>query len=417
MVEIVLVSYLIGSIPFGYLIARSRGIDIIQHGSGNIGATNVGRVLGRRVGFTVFALDFAKGALPVAWAAAISRHDGGPLVAGLAAFLGHCFPVWLRFRGGKGVATGAGVVFVFMPGPALAGLAAWLVCAVSFRYVSLASVVAALTLCLVQAAMAPGLHHARTLFGVLAALLVLVRHRSNVVRLVQRRENQLEEAPVMLQLHRSLHVLALGLWFGASVFFTFVVGLSLFNTFETIGAEVPRPAWLPLSATFSKVDAHINGPREQGARVAGAAVAPMFDWYFALQGACGLVALATALPWSRAAGVHRWRLWLLGMALVLVLAGWPVEKHVSQLRRPRNHATEEYLQAAPRDAEVSLAQMQAARSAFARWHGYSLVLNLVCVACVTAAMALAGNLPAPVTAPPPSGNGRADVDPKAVSHA
>src|SRR4029077_2795025 len=118
-------SYLLGAIPFGYLIARWRGVDIFKQGSGNIGATNVGRLLGRRFGILVFLLDFAKGALPVAAGFAIAAPDASafaawprdtlPVLAGLAAFLGHLFPIYLRFRGGKGVATGAGVVAVLAP--------------------------------------------------------------------------------------------------------------------------------------------------------------------------------------------------------------------------------------------------------------------------------------------------------------
>src|SRR5947209_7857227 len=118
-------SYLVGAIPFGYLIGRARGVDIFEHGSGNIGATNVGRVLGRRFGILVFLLDFAKGALPVLMAARLCGltelevpAQSLEVTAGLAAFLGHLFPVYLRFRGGKGVATGAGVVAMLLPVPA-----------------------------------------------------------------------------------------------------------------------------------------------------------------------------------------------------------------------------------------------------------------------------------------------------------
>src|SRR6266852_4551303 len=121
-----LAAYFIGAIPFGYLIARSRGVDIFRQGSGNIGATNVGRVLGPAFGIVVFVLDFAKGAVPVAVAAwTAGRLDSGlprdslEVTAGLAAFLGHLFPVYLRFRGGKGVATGAGVMMVLVPIPAV----------------------------------------------------------------------------------------------------------------------------------------------------------------------------------------------------------------------------------------------------------------------------------------------------------
>src|SRR5438046_7183154 len=110
----VLFSYLIGAVPFGYAVARWRGVDILRRGSGNIGATNVGRVLGRRFGLLVFLLDFAKGAVPVATATLLAaRQDpSAPIypeiygvAAGLAALLGHMFSPYLGFRGGKGVAT------------------------------------------------------------------------------------------------------------------------------------------------------------------------------------------------------------------------------------------------------------------------------------------------------------------------
>src|SRR5947209_20335094 len=96
-----LAGYLIGSIPFGYLVARARGVDIFAQGSGNIGATNVGRVLGWRYGALVFALDFTKGALPVAAALLLDPAGWATIATGLAAFLGHLFPVYLGFRGGK----------------------------------------------------------------------------------------------------------------------------------------------------------------------------------------------------------------------------------------------------------------------------------------------------------------------------
>src|SRR5262249_4008423 len=107
-------AYLIGSVPFGYLVAKWRGIDIFRYGSGNIGATHVGRVLGKSYGLLVFLLDFLKGAIPVAAARALTPADIDlpsqtlPVTAGIAAFLGHLLPIYLRFRGGKGVATGAG---------------------------------------------------------------------------------------------------------------------------------------------------------------------------------------------------------------------------------------------------------------------------------------------------------------------
>src|SRR5882724_3005914 len=157
-----LAGYLIGSIPFGYLVARARGVDIFKEGSGNIGATNVGRILGRPFGVLVFVLDFAKGAIPVLaamrvgayWPNASAQLPDGTLevVTGLAAFLGHLYPVYIGLRGGKGVATGTGVVAVLAPGPTLAALGVWIVLAVALRYVSLASILAVLALVTAQLA-------------------------------------------------------------------------------------------------------------------------------------------------------------------------------------------------------------------------------------------------------------------------
>src|SRR5918993_1639447 len=147
-------AYLIGAIPFGWLVARSRGVDLFHAGSGNIGATNVGRVLGHRFGLLVFALDFAKGAVPVALAGllpadaqlALGSPDALRVGIALCAFLGHLFPVYLRFRGGKGAATGAGTVFVLVPGPATLAILTFAAVVASTRTVSLGSIVAAVVL-------------------------------------------------------------------------------------------------------------------------------------------------------------------------------------------------------------------------------------------------------------------------------
>src|SRR6516162_6075353 len=146
----IVAAYFAGSVPFGYLIARRYGIDIRSIGSGNIGATNVGRQLGRKLGIVVFILDFAKGAVPVAVARLLDLNDWLPVAAGLAAFLGHIFPVWLGFRGGKGVATGAGVVAVLLPVPTLFALLAWATVLAATRFMSLASLTAAAVLCLAR---------------------------------------------------------------------------------------------------------------------------------------------------------------------------------------------------------------------------------------------------------------------------
>src|SRR5205823_5729878 len=209
-----LVAYLVGAIPFGYLVARRRGVDLFAHGSGNIGATNVGRILGRRFGILVFVLDFLKGALPTLAATLLDRGlrpdlpaDTLPVTAGVSAFLGHLFPIFLRFRGGKGVATGAGVVAVLLPLPTLAALTTWLVVVSTTRYVSLASLCAAAMLCGLRLGLAPGPlepeHRILTLFCLWATTLVFVRHGANVRRLLAGSENRLKESPAMNSLTRT----------------------------------------------------------------------------------------------------------------------------------------------------------------------------------------------------------------------
>ena len=151
---LLLAAYLIGAIPFGYLIGRMLGVDLFEEGSGNIGATNTGRVLGWKLGILVFVLDFLKGVVPVAAivplarlldpeaATALGSPEALRVGAAALAFLGHLFPIYLGFRGGKGVATGAGTIFVLVPGPAALAVLGWIVVLVSSRIVSLASLVA-----------------------------------------------------------------------------------------------------------------------------------------------------------------------------------------------------------------------------------------------------------------------------------
>ncbi|RMG32977.1 MAG: glycerol-3-phosphate 1-O-acyltransferase [Planctomycetota bacterium] len=186
-------AYLIGSIPFGWLIARAvAGVDVRRAGSGNIGATNVARVLGKTWGAVVLLLDAAKGALPVALLPRVfdPACPHLPVLCGTAAIVGHMFPIWLCFRGGKGVATALGVVAVLAP---LACALAAVAFAVTFgltRIVSLSSLVAAGAFCAVQLALlAPNWlsteRMAETLFSVGVPLLIAFRHRSNIVRLLQ----------------------------------------------------------------------------------------------------------------------------------------------------------------------------------------------------------------------------------------
>ncbi|HEV3118872.1 MAG TPA: glycerol-3-phosphate 1-O-acyltransferase PlsY [Gemmataceae bacterium] len=399
-VLVVVASYLVGAIPFGYLVARARGVDILHQGSGNIGATNVGRVLGKRFGIVVFFLDFLKGAVPAAaalWLAA--PVDTGParewwgVAAGLAAFGGHIFPVYLNFRGGKGVATGAGVVAVLLPGPACVAVLVWLAFLCAFRYVSLASIAAVLALCamhlLTSAAPFAGAERILTLFCFLAALLVILRHRTNLVRLLRGSENQVKGSTAMTQLGKIIHVLALGLWFGGAAFFTLVAAPAIF--FDGYGALAKsaegRPAWFP--STFDT---------DMANQLAGFAVAPIFPRFFLLQGICGLLAIVPALAWARAEPalrVHRVRFILLALALVAVLCGWPLAQKVTHLRALR-YAADSALAAA-------------AKADFATWHGYSLTLSLVTLALVTVAMALAAYMPGCSVVKPAAADSSANV--------
>ena len=186
---VVIAAYLIGSIPFGYLIVRGKiGADIRQTGSGGTGATNVSRRVGKVAGVVTLVLDALKGAAAVLIARALSGDDWLIAAAAIAVLVGHIFPVWLGFRGGKGVATGAGVFIVIAPVALL--LAGVLFLAIVFltRYVSLGSMVAAATIPLfvwAQSGSQPLL-----IAAVLGALLIVFAHRGNIGRLVHGTESQ-----------------------------------------------------------------------------------------------------------------------------------------------------------------------------------------------------------------------------------
>jgi glycerol-3-phosphate acyltransferase PlsY len=185
----VLAAYLVGAVPFGWLMARLlRGVDLRQVGSGNIGATNAMRVLGKPLGIVAFLLDFAKGWAPVVL---LGQADPGLEVAcGAAAVCGHVWPVYLRFKGGKAVATSFGAITGIDPLVSLGAGLVWLVLLVTFRYVSLASVgmglaFPALALWRSRGGGHPWVFPAAT--GALA-LLILARHRSNISRILAGQE-------------------------------------------------------------------------------------------------------------------------------------------------------------------------------------------------------------------------------------
>ena len=193
-------AYLIGAVPFGYLVGRIVGkIDIRQHGSGNIGATNVGRVLGSKWGMLVFVLDLLKGLVPVAL---LSQALIGPesstllhwqVAAGIATILGHMFPCWLGFRGGKGVATALGVVAYLAPWPTVAAVVIFGLSFVIWRIVSLASMLASIGFALCQFVLLWPARFSQEnwsllAFSVLVPALIVGRHRSNIMRIMRGEE-------------------------------------------------------------------------------------------------------------------------------------------------------------------------------------------------------------------------------------
>jgi glycerol-3-phosphate acyltransferase PlsY len=186
---LVVLAYLLGSISFGLLLTRVYGGgDLRRSGSGNIGATNVVRTLGKTAGILTLLGDGAKGLLAVCLAQAWGQAPALPAVAALAAVLGHIFPLYHGFRGGKGVATALGVLLPTMPLPLLGGVLVWLVVVVIWRYVSAGSMLAALVVPLLAALWS--YPTSLVLAAGLVALLVLYKHRDNLHRLRQGRESK-----------------------------------------------------------------------------------------------------------------------------------------------------------------------------------------------------------------------------------
>jgi acyl phosphate:glycerol-3-phosphate acyltransferase len=191
-----LIAYLIGSLPFGLLIARFvAGVDIRKSGSGNIGATNVARVLGKKLGIAALLLDCLKGALPTLLLPLLLGDSEIhrlhlAVLSGTSAILGHMFPCWLRFRGGKGVATALGVALALAPLSTGVAFLAFAVCFALTRIVSLSSVLAATAFCGVELyRLLPSPFGEETwslaAFSTAVPLLIIVRHRSNLVRLLR----------------------------------------------------------------------------------------------------------------------------------------------------------------------------------------------------------------------------------------
>jgi len=179
---LVVAAFVAGSIPFGVIVAKRRGVDIRAHGSGNIGATNVGRVLGARAGIAVLLLDAAKGALPVALALRVGAGEWTQVATGAAAILGHCFSPLLGGRGGKGVATAFGVFVVLAPLASAVAVVVFAIVARATRVPALGSLagVAAIAVVLVHAG-----DVSRAVLAVATAVLLVYTHRSNLARLTK----------------------------------------------------------------------------------------------------------------------------------------------------------------------------------------------------------------------------------------
>ena len=186
-----LIAYLLGSVPnglvFGKLLWKT---DLREYGSHNIGATNAWRTLGKGAGILIFALDFLKGAVSVLLGGALIHAPLALVLGGLFAIIGHSCSLFLRFHGGKGVATGLGVIAMLMPLPSLIVFLVWLAIVVVTKYVSLGSCVAALLVPILSLAL--GFPREYTAFGALAAAFVIVRHHANIVRLLNGTEPKIK---------------------------------------------------------------------------------------------------------------------------------------------------------------------------------------------------------------------------------
>ncbi|MBI1853003.1 MAG: glycerol-3-phosphate 1-O-acyltransferase PlsY [Planctomycetes bacterium] len=195
-------AYLIGSVSFALLAGKLQGVDVRSHGSGNLGATNAGRVLGRSTGIAIFVLDSLKGFAPAFWFPHVAAARGGTMLSptslgllfGGCAIVGHVFPFYLGFKGGKGVATGAGVFLALAPVATAAALVVWAISILIWRMMSLASILAAIALPVAAAFFVPRADATAVCSAAVAiAVLVVVRHRSNIRRIVAGTEKRIGE--------------------------------------------------------------------------------------------------------------------------------------------------------------------------------------------------------------------------------
>ncbi|MEO2083751.1 MAG: glycerol-3-phosphate 1-O-acyltransferase PlsY [Desulfurobacteriaceae bacterium] len=182
-------SFLLGSIPFGYVVGRLQGVDVRKHGSGNIGATNVSRVLGKKWGAFVLILDSLKGAIPVLTCKLLGFPEELQIFSGLSAVLGHCFSPFLKFRGGKGVATGLGAFLIISPQVTLVSLVVFLIVFFLTRYVSLSSITAALSYP-VAFKLIERPSDLSSLLVLVTAGIIVAKHHANIIRLLRGEEKK-----------------------------------------------------------------------------------------------------------------------------------------------------------------------------------------------------------------------------------
>ena len=189
-----IVGYLLGAISFAVIVARSKGVDILKYGSGNPGATNVTRALGSKFGNIVFACDALKGFVAAGWPLLWMGEAGLQLgIIGLiASIIGHSFSVFLKFKGGKGVATTMGGLVAIMPIVLLIGVAAWAAIYFTIRMVAIASILFAVSLP-ISAYWLYGSGDPRLTLGVVLGVLIVLRHRSNISRMLQGTENSFKK--------------------------------------------------------------------------------------------------------------------------------------------------------------------------------------------------------------------------------
>jgi len=189
-----IVGYLLGAISFAVIVARSQGVDILKYGSGNPGATNVTRALGSKFGNIVFACDALKGFIAAGWPL-LCMGDAGlklGIIGLIASIIGHSFSVFLKFKGGKGVATTMGGLVAIMPVVLLIGVAVWAAIFFTTKLVAVASMLFAVSLA-VSAYFLYGASDPRFTLGLVLAVLIVVRHRSNIARMIQGTENSFKK--------------------------------------------------------------------------------------------------------------------------------------------------------------------------------------------------------------------------------